>query len=42
MSATNPPITTTVATAAKRQIPVSFITFNIIYFVDVVEHSGPS
>ena len=30
MSATNPPITTTVAIAARRQIPVSFIAVNII------------
>jgi hypothetical protein len=30
MSATSPPITTTVAIAARRQIPVSLIAFNII------------
>jgi len=30
MNAINPPITTTVAIAARRQSPVSFIAFNII------------
>jgi len=43
MSATRPPIIVIVRRAASTHNPVSFIAFiNIIYFVEVVEHLGPS
>ncbi len=46
MSATNPPITTTVAIAARRQIPVSFIAVNIIILLiqlwSIQAHLDPS